>query len=75
MKFTINTALQRDAIRDLLNGKTFDGITYTFEAIKGLDIIFHADSDDEAKVLAIAKRQVKSTPYGGTILFSLKRIG
>lgn len=71
MEIIIRSALKKEEIKQLLDQQTISGITYLHKATKGADILFTADTDDEATAISTAKKTVKAAPFGAAILFSV----
>ena len=62
-----------EKIKELLDGKMIDGVTFAFVEKKGIEMTFHASGDDigNADAVTIAKSAVKSTDYGKGLYFSV----
>lgn len=63
---TITSPVQQEFIIDLLNGKTYDGITFTY-AGKGGKLKLNFDTEGQGDAIAAAKRAIKSTSTGSVL--------
>lgn len=71
MKIAIRSALKKEEIKQLLDGQTIQGITFTHAGTLGADIKFEVDTTDQEAAISTAKKTVKSAPFGAAILFSV----
>lgn len=69
---TISSAIKQDFIIDLLDGKTYDGITYEYQGKSGINLNFNIDTDDVDKAIAVAKKEIKATEIGSVLYFQIK---
>lgn len=69
---TISSAIKQDFIVELLDGKTYDDITFKYEGKTGINLKFNTDSDDKEAAIAAAKHAIKSTEVGSVLYFSVK---
>lgn len=68
----ISSPIKQDFIIELLDGKTFDGITFKYESKTGINLQFNVDTEDTEKAIAIAKREIKATEVGSVLYFQIK---
>jgi len=72
MEIMVRSALMADKIKELLDGKAIDGVSFSFIEKKGMDMTFRAEGDINGKDAAsVAKNAVKSTDYGKGIYFTV----
>ncbi|MGC6767171.1 hypothetical protein ACYSNR_04670 [Enterococcus sp. LJL128] len=64
----ISSAMQQDAIKELLN--TYDGgdFTYTFKEKQGIKLVFEVTGDAAAAAVK-AKEMIKAQPWGNVLYF------
>lgn len=67
---TINSAMQQDNIKELLEGLNNEEITYKFKEKKGIQLIFYITGDKEQAV-RLAKDTIKGTPWGHVLYFNV----
>lgn len=65
----ISSAMQQDAIKELLDGKEVDGVTFSFEKKQGIKLLFTADSEDLEAAAKIAKEAIKNEAWGKVLYF------
>ena len=53
----ISSAMQQDAIKELLDGKELDGVTFNFEKKQGIKLLFNVSTDDADAAAKIAKEE------------------
>lgn len=73
MCIAVKTPLMAAEIKELLDGNTFDGITFKFLEKKGMENIFEVSGDaaEITDAVAIAKNVIKSTSFGKGLYFSV----
>ena len=73
MDVVVKSALMADKIKELLDGKTIDGVSFSFVDKKGMDMTFHAACAGAGDIdaAAVVKTAIKSTDYGKGIYFSV----
>ena len=73
MVVILKSPLMQDKIKDLLDGRTFDGVRFSFVEKKGIELIFSISGDniETADAAAIAKNAVKATEFGKGIMLSV----
>ena len=69
---TIASAIKQDFIIELLDGKTYNGITFKFEAKSGINLKFNVDTEDTDEAIAVAKKTIKSTEIGSVLYFQVR---
>ena len=78
MRIIVKAPLMGDKIKELLDGTTIDGATFSFIDKKGREMTFGveissagAGNQDQIDAAMIAKSAIKSTDYGKGIYFSV----
>lgn len=67
---TVTSPIQQEFIIELLDGKTYEGITYTFNSKKGrMKLVF--DTEGEGDAAGAAKRAIKATDTGAVLYFQV----
>lgn len=74
MKISINTALMQNEIIKLLDGQTFNEVSYTFLEKKGMNLIFEAACEDADFAIKTAKSTIKAQPFGAAILLTFNKL-
>lgn len=69
---TISSPIKQDFIIELLDGKTFDEVTFKYESKSGINLMFNVDTEDIENAIAIAKREIKATEIGKVLYFQIK---
>ena len=69
---TISSAIKQDFIIELLDGKTYNGITYKYEGKTGINLNFSIDPEDKDSAIAAAKQAIKATEIGSVLYFQVK---
>ncbi|WP_122645239.1 hypothetical protein [Enterococcus mediterraneensis] len=65
---SIASAMQQDAIKELLEGYNEDGISFTFKEKQGIKLFFETTAEDPEAAAKKAKELIKAQPWG-TVLF------
>lgn len=65
---SIASAMQQDAIKELLEAYNEEGISYTFKEKKGINLLFEVSGDPEAAAKK-AKELIKAAPWGSVLYF------
>lgn len=68
---TVSCPIKQEFIIELLDGKTLDGITYTYKEKNGINLIFTISSDDKEKAIKTAKGYIKATEIGSVLYFQI----
>ena len=68
---TVSSAIKQDFIIELLDGKTYNDITFKFEGKKGIAMQFSTSTDDKDAAIAAAKSAIKSTEVGKVLYFQV----
>lgn len=72
MEIIVKTPLMADKIKALLDGNSFDGVSFAFIEKKGMEMTFAVSSDTEnADAVTVAKSAIKATDFGKGIFFSV----
>jgi hypothetical protein len=66
----INSAMQQDNIKQLVENLTVEGITPTFVEKRGIQLMFEAPEKEDEIVTAI-KKEIKETSWGGVLYFNV----
>lgn len=66
---SIASAMQQDAIKELLEGYNEDGVTFTFKEKKGIKLMFETSASDSQAAAATAKQLIKAQPWGSVLYF------
>ena len=69
---TVASAINQDFIIELLDGKTYDDITFKFEGKTGINLKFSVSTEDTDSAIAVAKKTIKSTEVGSVLYFQVK---
>ncbi|WP_086350465.1 hypothetical protein [Candidatus Enterococcus clewellii] len=69
----ISSAMQQDAIKDLLNNYDGGDFTYSFKEKQGIKLIFDV-TGDAAAAATKAKEMIKEQPWGGVLYFQAAAI-
>ncbi|NBK96676.1 MAG: hypothetical protein EOM50_01420 [Erysipelotrichia bacterium] len=69
---TISSAIKQDFLIELLDKKTYDGITFQYDGKSGINLMFKIDTEDKEKAIAVAKKEIKATEIGSVLYFSIK---
>lgn len=69
---TISSPIKQDFIIELLDGKTYNDITFTFKGKSGMNLSFEVNTDDKDSAIAVAKKTIKSTEVGAVLYFQVK---
>ncbi|MBL1227896.1 hypothetical protein IW492_01450 [Enterococcus sp. BWB1-3] len=64
----ISSAMQQDAIKELLEGYSEGDFTYTFKEKQGIKLIFEVTGDSE-EAAAKAKQLIKGESWGNVLYF------
>ncbi|MEG0285006.1 MAG: hypothetical protein RR494_02815 [Vagococcus sp.] len=65
----ISSGMQQDAIKELLDGKELEGVTFGFESKQGIKLIFNTNTDDNDAAAKIAKEAIKNETWGKVLYF------
>lgn len=67
----ITTPIQHAFLKKLLDGKTYDGIAYTFAGEQGkMKLLFEAEG--EGNPVEAARKAIKSTETGAVLYFQIR---
>lgn len=64
----ISMPLQREFVKELLNDKTFEGITYRFVKQEGMKLFFEVTPNSDAAI-KVTKNTIKASKYGSSLNF------
>ena len=67
----VNSAMQQDNIKTLLESLSEDEIKYTFKEKKGIQLIFETTAEDKEKAAKLAKDAIKNTDWGRVLYFNV----
>lgn len=68
---TISCPIKQEFIIETLDGKTIEGIRYTYEGKTGINLRFQINSEDTEKAIRIAKSTIKATQIGSVLYFQI----
>jgi hypothetical protein len=71
MIITVSTPMKGKEIIELLEGSKGEGATFKFIGKTGLRHEFEATGIEADAAVALAKKLIKSQPYGGVLYFSV----
>ncbi|WP_430609544.1 hypothetical protein [Enterococcus sp. DIV0876] len=66
---SIASAMQQDAIKELLEGYNEDGLSYSFKEKQGIKLIFTTTGEDTEAAAKKAKELIKAQPWGSVLYF------
>lgn len=66
---SIASAMQQDAIKELLEGYNEDGFSYTFKEKQGIKLFFETSAQDKEAAAQKAKALIKAHPWGTVLYF------
>ena len=69
---TISSPMKQEFIIELLDGKTYDDITFKYEGKSGMNMRFAVDPEDHDAAVAAAKKAIKGTEIGAVLYFQVK---
>ena len=72
MDIVVKSPLMADKIKDLLDNKAIDGLSFSFVEKNGINQTFHAVGENIADAAAIAKKVIKSSDFGKGIYFTVE---
>ena len=66
---SIASAMQQDAIKELLEGYKEEGMTFTFKEKQGIKMFFETSAEDPEAAAKKAKELIKAQPWGTVLYF------
>ena len=66
---SIASAMQQDAIKELLEGYNEEGISFTFKEKQGIKLLFETTAEDTDAAAKKAKELIKAQPWGTVLYF------
>ncbi|WP_165003160.1 MULTISPECIES: hypothetical protein [unclassified Enterococcus] len=66
---SIASAMQQEAIKELLEGYNEEGITFTFKEKQGIKMLFDTTAEDPEAAARKAKELIKAQPWGTVLYF------
>ncbi len=69
----INMPLKRDFIKELLQGKTIEEITYTYIKTEQMKMFFETSEDSE-RAASVAKAAIKKSELGPALFFMVEYV-
>lgn len=66
---SIASAMQQDAIKELLEGYNEEGISFTFKEKQGIKLLFETTAEDTEAAAKKAKELIKAQPWGTVLYF------
>ena len=67
---TVNSAMQQENIKTLLEGIEEEGVTFSFKEKKGIQLIFKITGEKE-QAIRKAKDAIKGTDWGKVLYFNV----
>lgn len=68
---TVSCPIKQEFVIEVLDGKTIDGIKYTFEGKSGINLKFSISPENKEEAIAIAKKTIKATEVGSVLYFQI----
>lgn len=73
--FYIQSPQKKEFFVELLDGNTFEEVTFKFIKIEGMKIFFEFEGDvDVAQAIAVAKAAIRKEPLGGVLYYMLQAV-
>lgn len=66
---SIASAMQQDAIKELLENYNEDGLSYSFKEKQGIKLLFTMTGEDAEAAAKKAKELIKAQPWGSVLYF------
>ena len=66
---SIASAMQQDAIKELLEVYNEEGISFTFKEKQGIKLLFETTAEDTEAAAKKAKELIKAQPWGTVLYF------
>ena len=66
---SIASAMQQDAIKELLEGYNEEGVSFTFTEKQGIKLLFETTAEDTEVAAKKAKELIKAQPWGTVLYF------
>lgn len=66
---SIASAMQQDAIKELLEGYNEEGVSFTFKEKQGIKLLFETTAEDTEVAAKKAKELIKAQPWGTVLYF------
>ncbi|WP_461198309.1 hypothetical protein [Enterococcus sp. N249-2] len=66
---SIASAMQQDAIKELLENYNEDGLSYSFKEKQGIKLLFTTTGKDTEAAAKKAKELIKAQPWGTVLYF------
>lgn len=71
---SIASAMQQDAIKELLEGYNEEGISFTFKEKQGTKLLFETTAEDTEAAAKKAKELIKAQPWGTVLYFQVTAV-
>ena len=71
MDIIVKAPLKAEDIRQLLNGSTREGYTFSFVEKSGFEMTFSVAGEGTADPVDVVKAAIKATEYGRALYFSV----
>lgn len=68
---TVSCPIKQEFVIEVLDGKTIDGIKYTYEGKSGINLKFAISPENKDEAIAIAKKTIKATEVGSVLYFQI----
>ena len=66
---SIASAMQQEAIKELLGAYNEEGVSFTFKEKQGIKLFFETSADDKEAAAKKAKELIKAEPWGSVLFF------
>jgi hypothetical protein len=69
----VNMPLKRDFVKELLHGKTIDGITFEYVKTEQMKMYFNTSEESE-RAASVAKTAIKKSELGPALFFMVEHV-
>ncbi|WP_182200259.1 hypothetical protein [Paraliobacillus salinarum] len=70
----ITSAVHQDKVIDLLNNYNEDGVEFSYKEKKGINLYFETNMEDLESASKLAKKVIKSEPWGTVLFFRVSPV-
>ena len=71
MNILVRAPLKADDIKQLLDGNSYDGYTFSFVKKTGIDMEFEITGEGPKDPVDVVKSTIRGTDYGSALYFSV----
>jgi hypothetical protein len=71
MNILVRTPLKVENIKQLLDGNSYDGYTFSFVKKTGIDMEFETTGESSKDPVDVVKSVIRGTDYGSALYFSV----